>query len=397
MGPPKTTKHPLISYQPIRLIYRLVTFTSILTRLPFWFIRALIPALRQHPKWTFKQSFIASLARRVVERNTAPAITQSLSLQPGKEGDRWAVVDPFESEVYIGPLRSELVSPARIGGTWFPAPPPLGLRPQGADESASSPSPSPSTQWQPEKVALQIHGGGFVIHDGRDETAGYLCTKYVEEAGFDAVFSPQYRLAGHGGRDPFPAALQDVLTSYLYLVRALGVPGRRVTVSGDSAGGTLAAGLLRYIEAFGEALGIPRPGHVVLVSPWVAPLEAIWVDYTRDPLYKTDFLPAVFLQWGARAYALQSDRLEDAGEYIHPLGRPFRTSVPVFVTVGSAEVFVTQGAKWVDEMRAVEGNRVELDFQEAAPHDMFLTGDQFGWDETVTKAVRKVGKFVDEP
>lgn len=376
MAPPKQSRHPLISYQPIRLIYHLFKLATTLPKVPFWLIRALIPALRQHPNWTFKQSLTSSLARTLIGLNSATAITETLSLAPKKQGDRWVSIKPFEDGLYVGPLLSDLVRPGEAGGTWYPGVPaaPSSLR----------------------KVAMHIHGGAFVQHDGRDETTGYLCNRLLTAGGFEAVFAPQYRLAGHGGKDPFPAALQDVLTCYLYLVRTLGVPAGSVTVSGDSAGGNLAAALLRYLERFGDELGIPRPGRVVLVSPWVQPSEAVTADYTRAPEFATDFLPANFLRWGAETYALQSDRYEDCGEYIDSLGRPFRTSVPIFVTIGSVEILCPQGAKWVDEMRSVEGNRVEVNFQEDAPHDVLFVGDKTGWDESVVGVMKKIGKFVDE-
>lgn len=380
MAPPKPSSHPVVSYQPIRIFYHLYTLATTLPKVPFWLISALVPALRQHPSWTFKQSFITNLARAIITNNSTIAITETQTLKPGKQGDRWVPIKPFDDELYVGPLLSELVRPGDAGGTWYPAKPP-------------APSSSSSSL---KKVALYIHGGAFVQFNGRDEDSGYLCGRLISSAGFDAVFAPQYRLSGHAGRDPFPAALQDVLTCYLYLVRTLGIPAGNITLSGDSAGGNLAAGLLRYLERFGDALGVPRPGHVVLVSPWVQPREALEVDYTRQsPEYATDFLPAGFLSWGATAYGVQSDRYEDCGEYINSLGRPFATSVPVFVTIGSAEILCPQGVKWADEMRRVEGNRVEVNLQEHAPHDVLFVGDSMGWDESVVEVMGKIGKFVD--
>lgn len=382
MGPPKQTKHPLVSYQPLRIIYHLFKLTTTITQLPFWLVRALIPALRQHPSWTFKQSLMSAAARVLIGHDSAIAITETLSLKPGKQGDRWVPLKPFEDDLYVGPLLSELARPGETGGTWYPAAP--------GPEAASSTSPPFK------KIAMHIHGGAFVMYDGRESKSAYLCGQLVSAGGFDAVFAPQYRLAGHAGRDPFPAALQDALTCYLHLVRTLGVPPGRITLSGDSAGGNLALALLRYLERHGDALGVPRPGRAVLVSPWVQPGEALAVDYARAPEYATDFLPAGFLSWGARAYAAQSDRYADCGEYIDSLGRPFATSVPMFVTVGSVEVLCPQVARWADEMRGVEGNSLEVDFQDHAPHDVLFSGDVLGWDETVVGVMKKIERFVDE-
>lgn len=386
MAPPEKTRHPLISYQPIRLIYRLIELTTTLAKLPFWLIRALVPALRPHPKWTFKQALMAFVVKAVLTSDSATAITVPLTLKPKREGDRWKVLEPFGDDLYTGPLRSELVQPGKTGGTWYPAFPPA-----FREDVATSSSPPPP---RPSKVGLHFHGGAFVLYDGRDVNAGYLCTTLVREGGLDAVFSLQYRLSGHGGRDPFPAALQDVLTAYLYVVRTLGVPAADVTISGDSAGANLAAALLRYVAVFGEELGIPAPGRAVLISPWVAPLEAITVDYKNVPLYRTDYLPTEFVRWGARAYALQSDRYEDAVEYINPLGHPFRTPVPILVTMGNVEILCVQDAQWVEEMRAMEGNTVEVVIADGAPHDTMLIGDKVGWDASVIEVAGKIKGFV---
>lgn len=385
MAPPKPTKHPLTSHQPIRLIYRLLKVGAALAKVPFWLLRALVPALRQHPKWTFKQSFTANLVRTSIGLDSGIAITEPQSLEPGKQGDRWVVIKPFESDFYTGPLLSDLVRPVEVGGTWYPANPPA---------PGTSGGEATTSLLRPKKVAMHIHGGAFVINNGRDDNTGFLGETYAREGGFDAVFAPQYRLAGHAGRDPFPGALQDALSCYLYLVRTLGNPAEDVTVSGDSAGGNIAIALVRYIESFGDALGVPRPGALVLVSPWVAPLEALTVDYARAPGYGSDFLTTGFLRWGVNAYAVQSDRLEDSRAYVNPLGHPFGTSVPVFVTVGSAEMLCAQGVKWADEMKGLEGNWVVVNLEEGAPHDTLLMGDKIGWDESAAEVARKIKKFV---
>ena len=88
---------------------------------------------------------------------------------------------------------------------------------------------------QPDAVTLHIHGGWF--NWGSAKAFRNLVGHLVIHAGAFA-FSPDYRLVPE---HPFPAAPEDVHTCYAGLIE-LGYKG--IAVTGDSAGGTLALGLL---------------------------------------------------------------------------------------------------------------------------------------------------------
>lgn len=386
---PSKLSFPLVSYQPISLFYRLAKILAILPRLPLWLVRAAIPALRPVRTWTFKQTIMRNVLLNVVDMFSNVGITETLSLKPGKEKSRWALIEPLEDALYVGPLLSETVRPTTIGGTWYGVP--------------AAPDAATAAGWT--KVALHIHGGAFVVGDGRDANTGYLGRTLVARGGFDAVFAPQYRLAGYGGRDPFPAALQDALTAYLYLVRTLGVPPAAVTISGDSAGGNLAIALLRYLERFGAQAAVPKPGRVVLLSPWVKPSAALHTPYGSWELARTDFLPARFIKWGAEAYLLQTASAAaangDSNEWVDALGAPFATDVPVFLTWGDREILRPDCEAWAEEMRgAAQGGegawKLVVNVERGAPHDTLLLGDQLGWEKSAEEVAGQIKKFVEE-
>ncbi|RYP16762.1 hypothetical protein DL765_004939 [Monosporascus sp. GIB2] len=371
-----------LTYTPV--LFRL---SGVLFRAPFWLLGfAFVKSSRPHPNWTLWQTLCNHLARVSLDVRSKTETPQRLSLEPGKEKDRFKVIEPARSEFYRGPLSGGAVLPEPIGGTWYPKPQ-LGDPLTGLDPSAH--------------VVLHVHGGAFVIGDGRTDDMDFLCSSLVRSGGAAAVFCPQYRLSCRPGRAPFPAALQDTLTSYLYLVRALGIPAEQITVSGDSAGGNLVIAFLRYLAAFAEAddaeeLRIPLPRNAVLVSPWVDPGAALGSDtyVTGNPHYGTDFLPLSFIRWGAAAYV--GDAASPSDPYIRALGNPFATPVPIFVNVGAAEMLEVDIAPWVEEMRSLPGNSVEVNYEADAPHDTLLLGEMLGWVDSAQVVAAKIGVFIRE-
>ena len=107
-------------------------------------------------------------------------------------------------------------------------------------------------------VILYLHGGGFTCGD-LDYAQGVgstLASQYGSR-----VFCPAYRLAPE---HPFPAALEDAVTAYRYLLNK-GYAPNQITLLGESAGGGLCFSLCMELTE----LGLPLPGGIVAISPWV--------------------------------------------------------------------------------------------------------------------------------
>ncbi|KAI0527768.1 alpha/beta hydrolase fold-3 domain-containing protein [Xylaria bambusicola] len=363
------SKFPLVSYQPFRVFFQVLYASAIVLQLPYFAVRAAVPALRPHPEWSAKQTFMTCLVYRLLDLTSRVGIKETINLEPRKEGRRFQIVKPAEPEYYSGILASGDIKPETIGGTWFPDVP--------KGDAAST------------TIFLYFHGGAFIQGDGRNATCGLIVKKLLEKGGADAVFSVQYRLSGHGGQNPFPAALQDALSSYLYLLNNLHVPGNQIVLAGDSAGGNLAMALLLYLRNFGAATHVPAPKCAVLLSPWVAPFH---YNMTDNPHRHTDFVPTTYPYWGANAYAggwpnAQSD------PYITQLGNPFRT-VPIFANAGTAELFYERILKWAEEMSGIEGNVIEVNHEDAGVHDTFLSAEILGFEKSAWEVAAKVGEFV---
>lgn len=107
-------------------------------------------------------------------------------------------------------------------------------------------------------VILYLHGGGYTC-GGLDYAKGFGSTLAVQ-CGVK-VFCAAYRLAPE---NPSPAALEDAVTAYRYLLEK-GYAPEHIALCGESAGGGLCYGLcLKLMQ-----IGLPLPGCIVTVSPWV--------------------------------------------------------------------------------------------------------------------------------
>ncbi len=107
-------------------------------------------------------------------------------------------------------------------------------------------------------VILYLHGGGYAF--GSPSSHRNLAAA-ISRAAEAKVFLLDYRLAPE---HPFPAAVEDAVTAYRWLLRQ-GIPPNRIGIVGDSAGGGLAVTTLVSLRDRKE----PLPMAGICISPWV--------------------------------------------------------------------------------------------------------------------------------
>jgi epsilon-lactone hydrolase len=175
---------------------------------------------------------------------------------------------------------------------------------------------------------LYLHGGGYVI--GSTRSHRHLAAAIGRAAGAP-VLLPEYRLAPE---HPFPAALEDAVAAYRWLL-GRGVNARRVVVAGDSAGGGLTIAMLVVLRD----RGVPLPAGAVCISPWVD-LACSGDSYTTkaavDPIVRQPWVAQM-----AKAYLAGADL---ATPLASPLYADLRGLPAILVQVGSDEVLLDDSA-----------------------------------------------------
>lgn len=323
------------------------------------------------------------LLERVFHIITEIGFTQSLSLEAGKLGDRWVTIDPAPASAYCGDFASDTVKPETVGGTWYPS---LPLKQSLLEEQGL--------------VVLSFHSGSLLWLTGRPEDSGPTATLLNNSLGNNTrSFWLQYRLAGGSNPTPYPGAMQDAVTAYIYLTKDMGISPSRIVLAGDSTGSTIAVALLRYLTSIKEVKDhqlaeLPPPKACLLFSPSVEYcFEGDPEAVSANRNIKTDYVEARMMAWGARAIALpETVRLDDP--YISPALHPFATPVPIFVQAGGAEVLADSVRGFATAMSSVPGNVVEHFEVPDVPHDIYVVGTILGWPKEQEEIYEAAARFV---
>ncbi|KXG46727.1 Alpha/beta hydrolase fold-3 [Penicillium griseofulvum] len=369
--------------QPGVAIWIVIAIFRSILEVFFYSIYYIPSSLRQSPTWTYRQACMTRLFERVFHIITEIGFTQSLSLEPGNLGDRWVTIDPGPASAYRGDFWNDTIKPETVGGTWYPE--------------------LPSKQSLLEEqglVVLSFHSGSLLLLTGRPEDSGPTATLLNNKLGNNArSFWLQYRLAGGSNPTPYPGAMQDAVTAYIYLTKEMGISPSRIVLAGDSTGSTIAMALLRYLVSIKDIQDhplaeLPSPKACLLFSPSVEYcFEGDPEAVSSNRNIKSDYVEARMMAWGARGIAPpEIVRLDDP--YISPALHPFATPVPIFVQAGGAEVLCDSVRGFANAMSAVPGNLVEYLEVPDVPHDVYAAGTMLGWSKEEEEIHEAAARFV---
>jgi monoterpene epsilon-lactone hydrolase len=225
-------------------------------------------------------------------------------------------------------------------------------------------------------VILYFHGGGYV--SGSVAIHKLLCTSLAQATDV-RILLPEYRLAPE---NPFPAALEDALSAYGWLL-AQGFKPADTIIAGDSAGGGLALATTLALRDASEAL----PVAVVCLSPW-ADLTLAGESYQSKA--KTDpILTARKLHHWALSY---TDEENLSNPLVSPVYADFHDLPPLLIQVGSEEILLDDAIAVAEKAKAA-GLDVTLKIWPGMWHVWHATGT---WLPESREALEEIGKFVHE-
>ncbi len=200
-------------------------------------------------------------------------------------------------------------------------------------------------------LLFYIHGGGYCVGsvDSHRSLVAYLAKKLNRQA---IVFS--YRKAPV---HPFPAAINDALEVYQWVLRQ-GYNPNEVVFAGDSAGGGMTLSLLKR----NRDLGLPQPAAACCISPWVD--KTLSGTSMESNEANERILSRGKLNLFADSYC--ADIARDNPK-ISPLFGDLRGLPPTLFQVGGSEILLQDSVRAVEKIRA-DGGVAELEVWDDMQH-----------------------------
>jgi len=254
------------------------------------------------------------------------------------------------------------------------APPPEGARLEAIDAGGVPAEWVRPDETRPDHVVLYLHGGGYVL--GGPSTHRLLVARLARACDGQGL-TVDYRL---GPEHPYPAALDDAVSAYRWLLET-GVAPAKIVIAGDSAGGGLTAATLVALRDAGVTL----PAAAVCISPWTdltLTAPSMTSKAASDPMVSRETLAPM-----AEAYLGGTD---PATPLVSPVFAELAGLPPLLIHVGGREVLLDDATRLAERARAA-GVEVTLEQWDEMIHVWHA------FSPIITEAddaVAKIGTFV---
>jgi acetyl esterase/lipase len=190
----------------------------------------------------------------------------------------------------------------------------------------------------PSRVILYLHGGGYASGSIASHRS---MVSFLGVAAGARTLALGYRLAPE---NPFPAACEDALIGYRFLVDS-GIDPRHIVLAGDSAGGGLVmATLLELRDA-----GAPMPAGGFTISPWVDLVnvsDSMAAKASVDPMIAKAYLDDL-----AANYLQGTDPRTPRAS---PLYAALHGLPPLLIQVGTAETLLDDATRLATRAAAAD-------------------------------------------
>ncbi len=200
---------------------------------------------------------------------------------------------------------------------------------------------APKVPKDAKRVIFYCHGGGYFW--GKLSAPRNMLARLSKLTGA-RVFSLDYRLAPEA---PFPAAHDDAMETYSWLVEDQRIDSAQLVVGGESAGGGLALSLLTALKGQGR----PVPAAAFLFSPWTdltVSGASIETNAKNDPV-----ATEAELRWAAHIYLNGQDGKTALAS---PLFADLSGLPPILIQVGSTETLLDDSRRLADAIRGFDGS-----------------------------------------
>jgi acetyl esterase/lipase len=192
---------------------------------------------------------------------------------------------------------------------------------------------------------------------------------------------PEYRLAPE---HPFPAAVEDVLHAYFWMLGA-GTPPAQITLVGDSAGAGLAMSLLITLQQQDQ----PLPAGAALLCPGIDLSFDLLEDVPSVPGDPQPGLSIDMLRGFAEAY-LDGHPLDDP--VVSPLLADLSGLPPLLIQGGTGDAVVVDAHRLADHAEK-HGVDTRLELYPVPTHDFHVF---WSFLPEAAEALQQVGRFTKE-
>lgn len=189
------------------------------------------------------------------------------------------------------------------------------------------------------RVILQLHGGGYI--GPMKNIYRTMAVRYSKLLRGGDVLTIDYRVAPE---HKYPAALEDAVAAYMWLVEEQEYSPDNIMVVGDSAGGGLALALMMYLRDH----NMPLPNGALLMSPWTdltCSGDSHQFNFEKDPLFGNT----------KESMLYDSDYIGDYDPklaYISPMFGSYEGLPSMVFQVGSYEMLLSDSIVACDKARA---------------------------------------------
>ena len=227
-----------------------------------------------------------------------------------------------------------------------------------------------------DRVILYLHGGAY--NRGSINSHRPLVANIANAAKARALII-DYRLAPE---DPFPAAVEDAVIAYRWLL-ANNIAPNQIVVAGDSAGGGLTLSMLVALRDAGERL----PAGAICLSPWTD-LAITGESWSTKAKVELILDPEEVLK-SAKLYLGNANPQTPLAS---PLYADLKDFPPLLIHVGTDEILLSDSTRFAERAQAA-GVDVNLEVWEGMFHVWHFAANALPEGR---RAINRIAQFIDQ-